>query len=114
MTDYNAERGHKASTSWESAAHELIWSFDDSEPRYRHNEWRNVFEDQVKASPLSLLTAGGEQLFSLPLGEQEERFEVWLPKEKIWERFSTLSQIAVLEGEQREVRFFSPSVYECS
>ena len=62
-----------------------------------------MFHDQVKSTPLSLIASGEEQLFSLPLGEQEEKFEVLLPKERIWERYNTLSQIAVLEGEDRKV-----------
>ena len=53
---------------------------------------------------MALLTAS-DQFFSLPLAEDQEKFEVWLPKEKIWDRFSTLSYIAVLEGEEREVSF---------
>jgi len=65
-------------------------------------EWRKVFEDQSKATPLSLIIAN-EQFFALPLGEHMEPFEVWLPKDKVWERYNTISQIALLEGEDREV-----------
>ena len=53
---------------------------------------------------MALFTAG-DQFFSLPLAEEQEKFEVWMPKEKIWDRFNTLSHIAVLEGEEREVFF---------
>nr|POF03131.1 putative methyltransferase-like c25b8.10 [Quercus suber] len=102
IESYNAPRGHKASTSWEVKAHELIWSFDDNEPRFRHEQWRKVFDEQTKSTPLSLLIANDDQLFALPLGEDTESFEVKLTKEKIWERFATLSQIAVLEGEDLE------------
>lgn len=104
IEDYNAPQGHKAKTTWEAKAHDLIWSFNDEDPRFRHEKWRHVFDEQVKSSPLSLLPPGdNEQFFSLPLGEQQEAFETWLPKEKIWDRFNTLSHIAVLEGEEREV-----------
>ena len=34
---------------------------------------------------------------------EEERFEVRLSKEKLWERYNTLSHISVLEGQKREV-----------
>ncbi|KAF2481085.1 S-adenosyl-L-methionine-dependent methyltransferase [Neohortaea acidophila] len=103
IEDYNAPQGHKAKTTWEAKAHDLIWSFNDEDPRFRHEKWREVFDEQVKSSPLSLLPSGDdEQFFSLPLGEQQEAFETWLPKEKIWDRFNTLSHIAVLEGEERE------------
>ena len=71
-------------------------------PRARHGQWREVFDEQVKSSPLALLTAG-DQLFSLPLGEQKEKWEVWLTKEQVWERYNTLSHVSVLQGEEREV-----------
>ena len=82
---------------------DLIWTLDDGQPRYRHEKWRSVFDDeQLKATPLTI-TAFANPLFSLPLGEYEEKWTVWLSKEKLWSRFSTWSQIAVLEGEDREV-----------
>lgn len=82
---------------------DLTWTFNDNQPRFRHEQWRAVFEEQSKSTPLSLLKAG-DQLFSLPLGEHLEPFETWLSKDKIWERYSTISHIAVLQGEEREVR----------
>lgn len=88
--------------------HDLTWTFDDHEPRYRHEEWRKVFDEQSKSTPLSLIVAG-EQYFSLPIAEETEKFEVRLSKEGLWERYRTLSQIAMLEGEEREVSFFSIS-----
>lgn len=102
IEDYNAERGHKATTDWEAKVHDLTWTFKDDAPRYRHEEWRKVFEQQSKSTPLSLLIAG-DQFFSLPLAEAKEQFEVRLPKEKVWERYNTLSHISVLEGEERKV-----------
>ena len=56
------------------------------------------------------LILASDQMFSLPLAETEEKFVVRLPKDKVWERFNTLSQIAVLEGEEREV---SGPFFEC-
>lgn len=53
-------------------------------------------------TPLTMITGGHDQLFSLPLGENVEKYSARLSKEQIWERFTTLSQIAVLEGEDRE------------
>ena len=103
IDDYNSTRGFKPSTVWESKLHDLLWTFDDDVPRYRHEQWRRVFDEQVKSTPLSLIIAGDDQLFSLPLAEHDEEFEASLPKEKVWERFNTISQIAVLEGEDREV-----------
>jgi len=61
-----------------------------------------VFDKQTKSTPLSLIIPS-DQLFSLPLAETREAFEVRLSKEKLWERYNTLSQIAMLEGEERKV-----------
>ena len=91
-----------SSGDFELTTDDLAGSFDDNEPRFRHAQWRKVFEEQSKSTPLSLLVAS-DQLFSLPLAEHEESFETWLPKDKIWERYSTLSQIATLEGEELDV-----------
>lgn len=41
-------------------------------------------------------------MFSLPLGEDIVPFETWLSKEDIWSRYRTLSQIAILEGQELE------------
>ena len=57
-----------------------------------------MFDNQIKSTPLTI-TAFASPLFSLPLGEDEVKWTVRLSKENIWKRFSTLSQIAVLEGE---------------
>lgn len=102
IDDYNAPRGQEATTLWEAKVHELTWTFEDDAPRYRHEQWREVFDEQVKSTPMALLL-GNDQLFSLPLGEHHEKFEVWLTKEKVWERYNTLSHISILQGEVREV-----------
>jgi len=102
IEDYNGPRDYKASTPWEGKARDLTWTFDDNEARYRHQQWKKVFEDQSKMTPLSLIIAN-DQYFALPLGETNEPFEIWLSKDKIWERYSTISFIARQEGEQREV-----------
>ncbi|EMC91343.1 hypothetical protein BAUCODRAFT_39511 [Baudoinia panamericana UAMH 10762] len=101
IEDYNAPQDHKATTEWEGKVHALTWTFYDNEPRFRHQAWRKVFEDQSKSSPLDLIRAK-EQLFALPLGEHVEAFETWLPKEDVWKRYSTISHISVLKGEERE------------
>ncbi|KAF2720305.1 S-adenosyl-L-methionine-dependent methyltransferase [Polychaeton citri CBS 116435] len=100
VEDYNAPKDHKAATEWEGKLHALIWTFDDNEPRFRHEKWHNVFEDQIKSTPLSVIAAA-DPLFALPLGQLEQRWTTWITKEKLWDRYSTLSQIAVLEGEDR-------------
>lgn len=61
-----------------------------------------MFEkDHTYTSPLQAIKDTINQDFpdfSLPLGEESETWTIWLSEEKLWERFSTLSQIAVLQG----------------
>lgn len=85
---------------------------DDNSPRFRHEAWRKVFDDQLRTTPFTIQSA--DPLFSLPLGEESEKFTHWLNRDDVWERFHTLSQIAVLEGEELEVscgKQYSPA--EC-
>lgn len=39
----------------------------------------------------------------MPLGENEEVWDVRLTGQGVWERYRTLGQVAVLEGEELEV-----------
>lgn len=89
-------------TKWEAKLNDFIWTFKDDTPRFRNCQWKGIFDNQIKSTPLTI-TAFASPLFSLPLGEDEVKWTVWLTKEKIWDRFSTLSQIAILEGEALEV-----------
>jgi len=41
-------------------------------------------------------------MFSIPLGERTVHWTVWLSEDALWRRISTLSQVAVLEGHERE------------
>ena len=102
---WNAPSSHTAATPWEQKVHSLLWSLKspDDSPRYRDEQWRKVFDEQVKKTPLSLLVADQDQLFALPLGETMVEWEVRLSREGAWERFATLSQVAVLEGSERQV-----------
>jgi len=106
LEDYNAPRARQPTTAWEAKVKDALWQVAeasaDQEPRFRHMQWRNVFDEQIKSTPLSLITAGDDQLFSLPLGEQEEPFEMTMSKAAAWERFSTLGHIAPLDGDTRK------------
>lgn len=42
----------------------------------------------------------------MPLGEEREEWTVWVTREGLWERYRTLGQVAVLEGEGLEVSVF--------
>ena len=96
----NAPLSWDIHSGWETKIRDLTWTFDDDNPRFRHEKWRQVFEDQNQTSLFSLTTS--ETMFGLPLGESTVPFETWLSKEDIWKRYRTLSQIAILEGEELE------------
>lgn len=82
---------------------DYIQNLDDNSPRFRHEKWRKIFDEQLESNPLSL-SLTSTQLFSLPIGEHDETWETWLPKDKVWNRLDTLSQISVLpEKEKNEV-----------
>lgn len=80
---------------------EIVWSLDDEHPRFRHEKWRQVFEKQVSSNPFTIQAAN--PLFSLPLGEGSIEFTDWLRPEAVWDRFRSLSQIVVLEGDELAV-----------
>lgn len=103
---YNSPKDQQAPSAWEGKLRDLNWAVaeetGDKEPRFRHMEWKKIFDDQVKKTPLSLLVASDDQLFSLPIAEHTEPFEVTLTADRAWERFATLGHIAVLEGDLLE------------
>ena len=100
------------STNWESKVRDLTWTLDDDLPRFRHEKWRKCFDEQAGSRSSSLSSA--DPLFSLPLGEGSTKFETWLNRDDIWKRYSTLSQVAVLEGEKLEVAGVSDSTYHAA
>ena len=70
-------------------SNDRIWSIpSDGNPRFRDQKWKEAFN--------------GQDLFSLPLGEQTIKWTVWLSDDALWSRINTLSQVAVLEGQERE------------
>lgn len=97
----NAPKSWTTATHWESKIRDITWSFDDNHSRFRHERWREVFDNQLSKTPLSIQAA--DPLFSLPIGEDFVKFSIWLSRDAIWERYQTLSQISNLEAEQREV-----------
>lgn len=104
IEDYNSPRAHVATTPWLAALQDLNYAIaderGDTEPRFRHLKWREVFDEPTDA-------IGGaddvRQLFQLPLKEQSTPFSHVLTVERLWDRFATLGHIAVLQGEEREV-----------
>lgn len=100
---YNSPRSHTPPTTWEAALQAHTLSFEDSQGRFRNEIWRKVFEEQVSKSPLNLIVASDSPLFSMPLGENREEWTVWLGREAVWDRYRTLGQVAMLEGEELAV-----------
>ncbi|EME80282.1 uncharacterized protein MYCFIDRAFT_31560 [Pseudocercospora fijiensis CIRAD86] len=106
IEDYNNSKKHKPSSAWEQTAKDLTWQVSeelgDQEPRFRHLQWKKVFDEQIKMTPLSLIKASDDQLFSLPIAEYHEPWQVALPVDKVWERYRTLGYISVLRDEKLE------------
>lgn len=102
MNADNSEKSWETATKWEQTLNDIIWSSDDEDPRFRHEKWEELFDDQLKSSPLTIQSA--DPLFSLPIGKHTEQWTVWLPsKEAVWERFHTISHIANLENDRLQV-----------
>lgn len=97
----NAPESWEPRTKWEATLKDIMWSYDDQHPRFRHQAWRKVFEKQLSSTPFTIQAA--DPLFSLPLGEDSVEFSHWLSPEAIWKRFHSLSQIAVLEDDELAV-----------
>lgn len=108
VEDYNAPKSWTPTTAWENKLKAITWSFDDAQPRFRHEKWREVFDKQLGTTPLSIQAA--DPLFSLPLGENSEEFTYWLTPDAVWDRYHSLSQITVLRGE--ELRETKSKVFE--
>ncbi|KAI8632536.1 S-adenosyl-L-methionine-dependent methyltransferase [Xylariaceae sp. FL1651] len=106
VDDYNKPQAWPATTKWEQKLNEFVWKFDDGLPRFRHQKWQKVLEQQPPANPIQVIRdtfTDHLPRFSLPLGENTIKWTHWLSEEALWARFNTLSQIAILKGEQREV-----------
>ncbi|KAL3417268.1 methyltransferase C25B8.09 [Phlyctema vagabunda] len=103
--DYNGMKDWEPTTKWEEKLKVIVNGLDDGLSRFRDGDWKKVFEDQQKTSPLQALKdTFMHQLpqFSLPLGEESVGWTVWLSEQAIWDRYSTLSHIANTRGSQRE------------
>ena len=91
-------------TAWERRLRDLISSIADDSSQFRRDHWRQVFDDQVKSTPLTIQSA--DPMFSLPLGEDKELWTIWLSDADFWTRWKTNSQVGKLKGADMEVRDF--------
>ncbi|KAI0135124.1 S-adenosyl-L-methionine-dependent methyltransferase [Daldinia grandis] len=115
IEDYNKPKTWQATTAWEQKINNFIWSLDDGLPRFRHQKWKEVFDQQLPSNPLQVIKdTFTDQLprFSLPLGEDSIKWTVWLSEEALASRLNTLSQIAVLKDDKREAwaKFFKETI----
>jgi hypothetical protein len=104
----NGPKAWPSTTTWEQKLKDIIASLEDGHPRFRHMVWKQVFENQLDTSPLQTLKDPFNHnypRFSLPVGEDDVKWTVWLSDEGVWSRFSTLSQIAnQTEDKRAEIR----------
>ncbi|KAI1806701.1 S-adenosyl-L-methionine-dependent methyltransferase [Daldinia bambusicola] len=115
IDDYNKPQSWQATTRWEQKLNDFIWSLDDGLPRFRHQKWKEVFDQQLSMNPLQVIKdTFTDRLprFSLPIGEDSIKWTVWLSEEALAARLNTLSQIAVLKGDEREawVKLFKETI----
>ncbi|KAI0173379.1 S-adenosyl-L-methionine-dependent methyltransferase [Hypoxylon sp. FL1284] len=116
IEDYNTPQGWEATTKWEQKLNDFVWSLDDGLPRFRHQKWKEVFDQQLPANPVQVIKStltNNLPSFSLPLGEDTTKWTVWLSEEALASRLNTLSQIAILKGDEREafVKLFNEAVH---
>lgn len=67
--------------------------------------WKEAFEKQQDSTPIQALKdtfTHHMPQFSLPLGEEELRWTVWLTDDAVWQRYTTLSQVANLDAAKKE------------
>ncbi|KAH7162991.1 hypothetical protein B0J13DRAFT_26413 [Dactylonectria estremocensis] len=65
----------------------------DGQPRFRHLQWREVFDTQAEAD---------EALFSTPISTERAHWSVWLTPEGLWDRINTLSWNAIRQGQDKQ------------
>ena len=97
----NAPKSWHPTTKWEAKLKDMTWSWGNETPRFRHEQWREVFDKQLESTPFTIETA--EILFSLPISEHFDIFTHWVNENAMWDRYHTLSQFSVMNGEQLEV-----------
>lgn len=101
----NAPQAWKATTKWEQKLKDIFTDLEDGHPRFRHMQWREVFEKQMDTTPLQTLKdtfIHNLPQFSLPLGNEDLKWTIYLTDNEVWSRYATLSQIANQEGERKE------------
>ncbi|ROV91795.1 hypothetical protein VSDG_06437 [Cytospora chrysosperma] len=105
IDDYNKPKSWTASTSWAQHLNEWIHSLasEDAHP-FRELQWQEVFSKQLKSNPMQVIRdtlMNNLPQFSLPIGQDSVEWTHWLTEGALWKRINTLSQVAMLQGEER-------------
>jgi hypothetical protein len=101
----NGAKSWKVTTEWEQKLKDIVAELEDGHPRFRHMEWKKVFEKQLESTPLQTLKdtfIHNLPNFSLPLGEDTVNWTVYLTDEGVWSKYTTLSHIANLDAATKE------------
>jgi hypothetical protein len=86
---------------------DIVSGLEDGLPRFRDMRWKEGFERYLDTTPLQTLQSTFTQDLprtSLPIGEEEVKWTVFLADEEVWSRYSTLSQIVNQEASKEEIR----------
>lgn len=105
VTIDNSPKAWPVATKFEQLMKDILASLEDGHPRFRHMKWKDVFEKQQDTTPLQTMVNTFKHdfsNFSLPLGEEDVEWTVYLDDEAVWARYSTLPQIANCADEKRE------------
>ncbi|KAL9112588.1 MAG: hypothetical protein Q9227_003159 [Pyrenula ochraceoflavens] len=103
--DYNSQTNHQPTTRWETEMRNIAWTFDDKQRKFRNASWQDVFAEAKDAYQDKDINSAPQALFDLPLQKETTTWTVWLTKQELWDRLSTLSFIASLaDSEQKACR----------
>lgn len=100
ITD-NTQDQCQTTTAWEGRMGEIAWTLNNKQRQFHHNSWLKVFSEEMILDENAKFKS--QKFFEIPLQEKTIRWTVWLTKESIWNRFSTLSFIASLADVDRQV-----------
>ncbi|KAJ2905096.1 putative methyltransferase protein [Zalerion maritima] len=104
VESYNQPQSWPTSSTWERDLSNMIMELDDGHGRFRHMKWMDVFDEQLKSNPIQALNdslTNNMPCFSLPVGTDKMEWTTWLQPEQLWKRLSTLSQLVVMNDEEK-------------
>ncbi|KAK0387561.1 hypothetical protein NLU13_3807 [Sarocladium strictum] len=95
IDEYNRPKDWPATTQWEKAMGDYVHTLaaDQLVTRFRDQRWPAVFDKQAERE---------KPLFSTPIKSETLPWAIHVTRDGFVSRMSTLSHIALLEGEERE------------